>query len=149
MYDYSGVEQNTRAFLEGLQKNSGPPIHKLSLEEACKVLSGVQAAPIKKLEADIENRSIPVGLTGKISIQITRPSNKKGTDLPVVIYFHGGGWVLGGPDTHDRLVRELANGAQVAIVFLSTTHPLQKESTLFLWNRDTLPQNGLPKMAKP
>ena len=37
------------------------------------------------------------------------------------MYLHGGGWVLGGSDTHDRLVRELANGAQAAIVFVNYT----------------------------
>jgi acetyl esterase len=38
-----------------------------------------------------------------------------------VVYLHGGGWVLGGSDTHDRLVRELANLAQVAVVFVNYT----------------------------
>jgi acetyl esterase len=37
------------------------------------------------------------------------------------MYFHGGGWVLGGADTHDRLLRELANGAHAAIVFVNYT----------------------------
>lgn len=37
------------------------------------------------------------------------------------MYFHGGGWVLGGFDTHERLVRELANGAHAAIVFVNYT----------------------------
>jgi acetyl esterase len=36
------------------------------------------------------------------------------------MYFHGGGWVLGGFDTHDRLVREIANKANVVIVFINT-----------------------------
>ena len=49
-YDYSRVEQNTRAFLESLQKNSGPPIYKLSPVQARNVSSTVQAAPIEKLE---------------------------------------------------------------------------------------------------
>jgi acetyl esterase len=120
-YDYSRVEQNTRAFLEGLQKNSGPPIYKLSPEQARNVLSSVQAAPIEKLDADIENRSIPGGLTGELSVQIVRPPDSHNTILPVVVYFHGGGWVLGGSDTHDRWKRELANGAQVAIVFVNYT----------------------------
>jgi acetyl esterase len=69
----------------------------------------------------MENRSIPVGPTGEISIQIVRPPNKKDIDLPAVIYLHGGGWVLGGSDTHDRLVRELATRAQVVIVFVDYT----------------------------
>jgi acetyl esterase len=37
------------------------------------------------------------------------------------VYFHGGGWVLGGKDTHDRLVREIANGANAAVVFVNFT----------------------------
>jgi acetyl esterase len=69
----------------------------------------------------MENRSFPVGPTGEISIQIVRPPNKKDIDLPAVIYLHGGGWVLGGSDTHDRLVRELATRAQVVIVFVDYT----------------------------
>ena len=37
------------------------------------------------------------------------------------MYFHGGGWVMGGFDTHERLLRELANGAKAAIVFVEYT----------------------------
>jgi acetyl esterase len=38
--------------------------------------------------------------------------------LPVILYVHGGGWVLGNAGTHDRLVRELAVGANAAVAFL-------------------------------
>lgn len=38
------------------------------------------------------------------------------------MYFHGGGLVLGGFDTHERLIRELANDSQAAIVFVNYTH---------------------------
>jgi acetyl esterase len=34
------------------------------------------------------------------------------------VYFHGGGWVLGDKNTHDRLIREIANGAHVAVIFV-------------------------------
>ena len=37
------------------------------------------------------------------------------------MYFHGGGWVMGGIDTHNRLVREIAVGANVAVVFVEYT----------------------------
>jgi acetyl esterase len=120
-FDYTRVEQNTRAFLESLQKSSGPPIYKLSPEQARNILSSVQAAPIEKLEADIDNRSIPGGPMGEVSIQIVRPLGTRNTNLPAVVYLHGGGWVLGGSDTHDRLIRELANGAQVAFIFVNYT----------------------------
>jgi acetyl esterase len=120
-YDYTGVEQNTRAFLESLRQNQGPPLYKLSPQQARAVLSGLQAGHIKKLSAEIENRTIPGGQVGEISIQIVRPSDGSNETLPVVMYFHGGGWVLGGADTHDRLLRELANGAHAAIVFVNYT----------------------------
>ena len=36
--------------------------------------------------------------------------------LPVLVYYHGGGWVIGDLETHDTLCRELANGAGCAVV---------------------------------
>jgi acetyl esterase len=120
-YDYTGVEQNTRAFLDGLQQNPGSPLYKLSPQQARAVLSGIQASHIEKLPADIEKRTIPGGSNGEISIHIIRPPNSDRKSLPVVMYFHGGGWILGGFDTHDRLVRELANYIQAAIVFVNYT----------------------------
>ena len=41
--------------------------------------------------------------------------------LPVVVYMHGGGWILGNAGTHDRLVRELAVGARAAVAFVEYT----------------------------
>jgi acetyl esterase len=121
MSNYTGVEQQTRAFLETLQKQGGPPIYTLSPKEARAVLSNLQtAAAVAMLPVDIENRTIPGGPNGQVSIQIVRPQGNSQT-LPVVMYFHGGGWVLGGFDTHERLARELANKANAAIVFVNYT----------------------------
>ncbi len=120
-YNYSTVEKNTKLFLEKLQQSGGPPLYTLTPTEARKVLSGLQAAPVEKLPAEIENKSIPVGPNGEISIQIVKPQGSGNETLPVVMYFHGGGWVLGGFDTHERLLRELANGAHAAIVFVNYT----------------------------
>jgi acetyl esterase len=41
--------------------------------------------------------------------------------LPIVMYFHGGGWVLGDKATHDRLIRKIANGVEAAVVFVNFT----------------------------
>jgi acetyl esterase len=95
----------------------------MSPDNARAVLSGLQASyPVQKLPADVENRTIPDGPDGKeISITIVRPANSSNEILPVVMFIHGGGWVLGGFDTHERLVRELANKANVAVVFVNYT----------------------------
>src|SRR6185436_12498643 len=119
--NYPTVEKKTKLFLEKLQQSGGPPLYTLTPTEARKVLSGLQAAPIEKLPAEIENKTIPVGPNGEISIQIVRPLGSGNETLPVVMYTHGGGWVLGNFDTHERLLRELANGAHAAIVFVNYT----------------------------
>jgi acetyl esterase len=52
-----------------------------------------------------------------VPVRIVRPPDAKGT-LPVVLYIHGRGWVLGNAGTHDRLVREFAVGTCAAVVFV-------------------------------
>ncbi|MFD9495170.1 alpha/beta hydrolase [Streptomyces sp. NPDC060005] len=54
---------------------------------------------------------------GDVRLRITRPVDAAG-GLPVILYLHGGGWVLGSAATHDRLVRELAVGAGAAVAFV-------------------------------
>ncbi|CEJ96210.1 Lipase [Caballeronia glathei] len=111
------LEPATQQFIDALSAQKGPPIYTLSPADARNVLAGAQAQPVTKQPAKIEDRVISAGPTGHISIRIVRPEHAKGT-LPVVMYFHGGGWVLGDKNTHDRLVREIANGAQAAVVFV-------------------------------
>jgi acetyl esterase len=68
-HNYTGVEQKTKAFLESLLEQDGPPIYTLSPQEARAVLSNLQAAaPVAILPADIENRIIAGGPNGQISI---------------------------------------------------------------------------------
>jgi len=114
------LEPDIQAFLDALAANGGPQIYELSIKDARGVLSGAQAGKVTKLAADIEDRTIPGGPKGDVSLRIVRPKGKTGA-LPVVMYFHGGGWVLGDQDTHDRLVRELAHGAEAAVVFVNFT----------------------------
>lgn len=56
-------------------------------------------------------------MVGDVRVRIVKPFSSQGT-LPVVLYVHGGGWVIGNVGTHDRLVRELAVGANAAVVFV-------------------------------
>jgi len=70
--------------------------------------------------AEVEPHTIPGGPSGEISITVVRLANGSGS-LAAVMYFHGGGWVLGNFGTHERLVRELAAGTEAAIVFVNYT----------------------------
>ncbi|CCB87145.1 MULTISPECIES: alpha/beta hydrolase [Parachlamydia] len=114
------LEQETQKFIDELNSKNAPPIYTLPVQEARKILENLQAGKVEKLPVDIEDLTIPVGPEGEVSIRIIRPKNNK-QKLPVIMYHHGGGWILGSKDTHDRLVRELANGAQAAVVFINFT----------------------------
>ncbi len=110
----------TNHFLKQLAEKKAPPIYKLPVLQARAVLDSLQAHPIPKPSADIEDRFIPCGPDEKLSIRIIRPPHTK-AKLPIILYFHGGGWILGNRETHDRLVREIAIGSNAAVIFLNYT----------------------------
>ena len=63
----------------------------------------------------------------KIGVRYYRGKNNSSKDiLPVMLFFHGGGWVLGDLDTHDQVCRKLVNGAKYDI--LSIDYSLAPES---------------------
>lgn len=117
----SGFDPVVRAFLERINALRGPPIFQMEPAQARKVLSNLQAsADVPLMPADIQAIDIPGGPTGHVRVHIVRPQGSEEA-LPVTMYYHGGGWVLGGFDTHERLVRELANKANSAMVFVDYT----------------------------
>ncbi|MEU3792501.1 alpha/beta hydrolase [Streptomyces fructofermentans] len=93
-----------------------PLLHELGVEGARKLLDDVQAQPIDKPEIDEKWITLPAGV-GDVRVRIVKPAGTTGV-LPVVLYIHGGGWILGNAGTHDRLVRELSVGARAAVVFV-------------------------------
>jgi acetyl esterase len=109
------LELQTQQFVDSLA--GAPPIYTLSPGDARSVLARAQSIPIGKPSAQIEDISFPVGPTGSIPVRIVRPTGIEEI-LPVVVYLHGGGWILGDRDTHDRLVREIAVGVGAALVFV-------------------------------
>lgn len=114
------LEPITQKFIDALTAQGGKPIYQLSIAEARGVLEGLQSQPVDKLPAAVEDRNIPGGPSGQLSVRIIRPANTTGK-LPVIMYFHGGGWILGSKNTHDRLVREIAQGANAAVVLVNFT----------------------------
>ncbi|NJI61042.1 MULTISPECIES: alpha/beta hydrolase [Microbacterium] len=108
------LEPEARAFADAAGK---PPfLADLGVDGARTLLDDVQAGPIAKADVADEWITVPAEV-GDVQVRIVKPAGATG-DLPVVLYVHGGGWVLGNSGTHDRLVRELANGVEAAIVFV-------------------------------
>lgn len=76
----------------------------------------VQSGPVEKPDVDIKELSVAGGQSGSVPVRIVRPRGTSGL-LPTLLYIHGAGWVFGNAHTHERLVRELAVGAGMAVVF--------------------------------
>ncbi|MEY9942991.1 alpha/beta hydrolase [Kitasatospora sp. GAS1066B] len=99
------------------QATAEPPfLFDLAPAEGRKAVDEVQSGPVELPAVDEEWITVAGGPTGSVRARIVRPAGATGT-LPVVLYIHGAGWVFGNAHTHDRLVRELAIGADAAVVF--------------------------------
>ena len=112
------LDAQTQAFLNFLKASGRPELYTLSVPEARAVFAKGQAlVPVTKMPVDIEERTLPVGPKGNVKVYIVRPQGSKEV-LPAFMYFHGGGWVIGSFETHDRAVRYIAATARVAVVFV-------------------------------
>ncbi|MDF9754157.1 acetyl esterase [Pseudomonas sp. TE6288] len=115
-----GVEHTTQGFLDALAAGGGKPLETLAPKDARAVLSGAQAG----VKADVsgirvERRTIQAD-DQPLEIRVVRPEGSKG-ELPVFMFFHGGGWVLGDYPTHERLIRDLVVGSGAAAVYVDYT----------------------------
>ncbi|MEE1810324.1 alpha/beta hydrolase [Streptomyces sp. BE133] len=108
------LEPAAAAFAEA---TANPPyLFDLPPAEGRKAVDEVQSGETDKPQIDEEWITVSGGPTGSVRARIVRPAGVEGT-LPVILYIHGAGWVFGNAHTHDRLVRELAVGANAAVVF--------------------------------
>ncbi|SFO72835.1 Acetyl esterase/lipase [Chitinophaga sp. YR627] len=114
------IDRHTKAFLHALNNSGGAPLETLSPKDAREVLVGAQ----KSVKVDISGITVTdktITQDGQtIKIHIVRPEAAKGV-LPVFMFFHGGGWVLGDFPTHLRLVRDLVVSSGAAAVFVDYT----------------------------
>ena len=102
-----------KAFLDMLAAAGGPGLHELSLDEARKVpYQMIELGGPEEPVAQVEARLLPGSV--QIPVRVYRPSVAQ--DLPVLMYFHGGGFVICNLDKHDRTCRMLANASGCVVV---------------------------------
>ena len=102
------LEKSAKELTEALAK--APPLNGVPLEDARKAVEAAQSAPIPM--PDVDESWVTVSSTfGEFKVRIVRPKGSTGP-LPVVVYMHGGGWIIGSWITHDLLTRRLAVGAE-------------------------------------
>jgi acetyl esterase len=107
-------------FLAALAAAGTPPQHRTPQEVRAGALARQFAAHAVLKPVWIEEQVLPVGPGGQVLVRVVRPQDSSGT-LPAVMYFHGGGWVLGDRVSYDRKIRDLAHACGVAVVFVEYT----------------------------
>lgn len=124
--DRMSLKPELKALLEAFASNPVPPIEQLPLAEARKEFE-VSARQLSKAEklANTENRKIK-GYQDEINIRIYTPANNSEAGMPAIVYYHGGGWVIGNIETHNALCHTLANEAECVVV--SVDYSLSPES---------------------
>lgn len=114
------METTTQAFLQALEAGGSKPLETLSPKDARAVLTGAQASVNVDVSGiQVERRTIAVDGQA-LEIRVVRPQGAKG-ELPVFMFFHGGGWVLGDYPTHERLIHDLVLGSGAAAVYVDYT----------------------------
>jgi len=117
------IHPQAQALLDLIAQRNLPPMQALSPVEARayyrdrRTLTQPAAPPVaevREMQCD--------GPAGPIPLRLYKPLPRAGATLadaaalPVLVYFHGGGWTIGDLDTHDVLCRQLANAAHCAVV---------------------------------
>lgn len=110
------LSKETKEYLKVLN-SGGKPVESLPVSDARNVLVDTQAAIKVDISGIEETEKVILADERDIKLYIVRPEKAKGK-LPVFIFIHGGGWVLGDYQTHKRLVRDLVVESGYACVFI-------------------------------
>src|SRR5256886_590893 len=114
----TALDPQAKAVIDLVIKSGRPPYHQLSPKDARQMCRDTRPASpppapeigtVKDLTAD--------GPAGTIPARLYRPKGvPASTMLPALVFFHGGGWVIGDIETHDVLCRQLTAGAGISVV---------------------------------
>ena len=122
------LDPQVQAVIELVIKSGRPPYHQLSPKDARQLFretrpGSTPAPPEIGLVSDV----LAEGPEGPIPLRVYRPRGvAAGAPLPGLVFFHGGGWVIGDLDTHDVLCRQLT--AEAGIVVVAVDYRLAPES---------------------
>lgn len=108
------LDPQAKAFLDQAAASGAPPFSQMTVQQARDAL-GMLFAPKGPREPvkSVEDRVVNAGGV-KLPVRIYTPEGKG--PLPILVFFHGGGWVVGNCESHDTPCRSLANGTGCIVV---------------------------------
>ncbi len=118
------VDPQVQTILDGLAAAEGPPLTEQPPDDVRESFALMAALGVPEDVESVEDSSVP-GPAGDIAVRIYRPS--AGRSLPALVWYHGGGFVIGDLDSHDAVCRSLANRSGCVVIAvdyrLAPEHP--------------------------
>ena len=112
----TALDPDVLLVLDMIRLAGRPPFEQLTPAEAREAYMKSRAVLQPEPEPVAETRELAApGPHGPIPLRLYRPDAAPGP-LPGLIYYHGGGWLLGGLDSHDGVCRRFANAARCVVV---------------------------------
>ena len=110
------LDPQAAALIQMMIDRSVPPVHTLSPSDARRFYNERRffTQPEPPPIGAVRELAVP-GPAGPIPCRLYKPL-ESAASLPVLVYFHGGGWVIGDLDTHDVLCRQLCDAAGCAVL---------------------------------
>jgi len=108
------LDPQARIILDQIAAQGGMELHQLSVPDARLAFEKLRLPIPGEPVAHVENRTIP-GPAGAVPVRVYRATDAA-TPAPALVYFHGGGWVIGDLESHDNFCRALANRTQAVVV---------------------------------
>jgi len=114
------IDNDTQALIDERIKNKAPALESFTPQELRDLRAKMAETPIEyRVEvSDVENTFIE-GILGKIPVRRyfdSKTNNLKNEYSPLIIYFHGGGFVMGDLESHDLVCRHLCKEAKATII---------------------------------
>ena len=119
---YEKLYKSVYQFVTKIEAETEKPLYKLTPDEARAFLRSVQkSSEYVQLPADVRDTEIVTPEMGNVSVRLVRPKNSGNEKLPLIVYAHGGGWIMGDEYTHDNLIRKLAVNTNCCTAFVKYT----------------------------
>ena len=113
------LDKTAKIFIKEVELKGGKPLYELTPEQAREFLTNLQYQYHKDLDAHVEDIEIFTEIAGTVSLRIIKPQEYKDQKLPLIIYCHGGGWVMGDAQSFDMTVRTIAKHTKSAVAFVN------------------------------
>lgn len=119
------VDPQVRELLDGLDSVGGPRYIEMSAVDGREWFRNIRR-PLEVPIGHVEDRTIP-GPAGELPVRLYTPVGATADALPALVFFHGGGWVIGDLESHDSVCRSLANASGCKVIAvdyrLAPEHP--------------------------